>query len=156
MRYLITGGAGFIGSHLSEYFLTQGDEVAIVDDLSTGVWQNVEHLTDNPRFHPYVADAADQNVVEREVQKADFVYHLASSVGVKLIVTRPLDSIRRITRPTEVIADLCATYRKPILLTSTSETYGKTESIPFYEDMDVTLGPSSKKRWAYAFAKLLD
>lgn len=156
MKYLITGGAGFIGSHLTELFLSRGDEVSIVDDLSTGTWENVAHLADNPRFHAFVADAADQVLLEREIRNSDFVYHLASSVGVKLIVSRPVDSIRRIVRPTETVVDLCAKYRKPILLTSTSETYGKSESIPFREDMDVTLGPSCKNRWAYAIAKLLD
>ena len=156
MKYLITGGAGFIGSHLTEFFLKRGDEVSIVDDLSTGSWKNVAHLADNRNFHAYVADAADKVLLETEIRNSDFVYHLASSVGVKLIVSRPVDSIRRIVRPTETVVDLCAKYRKPILLTSTSETYGKSESIPFREDMDVTLGPSSKNRWAYAIAKLLD
>lgn len=156
MKFLITGGAGFIGSHLTEFFLKRGDEVSIVDDLSTGSWENVAALADNPRFHPFVADAADAALMEREIRDVDFVYHLASSVGVKLIVARPVDSIRRIVRPTETVVDLCAKYRKPILLTSTSETYGKSEATPFQEDMDVTLGPSSKNRWAYAIAKLLD
>ncbi|MGI6402232.1 MAG: GDP-mannose 4,6-dehydratase [Thermoguttaceae bacterium] len=156
MKFLITGGAGFIGSHLTELFLSRGDEVSIVDDLSTGSWDNVAHLAHNPKFHAYVSDASDETLMETEIRKADFVFHLASSVGVKLIVARPVDSIRRIIRPTETVVDLCAKYRKPILLTSTSETYGKAEKVPFREDMDVTLGPSSKNRWAYAIAKLLD
>lgn len=156
MHYLITGGAGFIGSHLTEYFLRRGDRVSIVDDLSTGVWQNVAHNDGNPNFRAYVADAADPVLMEREIREADFVFHLASSVGVKLIVSEPVQSIRRIVRPTETIVDLCAKYRKPVLLTSTSETYGKSEATPFREDMDVTLGPSCKNRWAYAIAKLLD
>ncbi len=156
MHYLITGGAGFIGSHLTEYFLRRGDRVSIVDDLSTGVWQNVAHHDGDPNFRAYVADAADATLMEREIREADFVFHLASSVGVKLIVSEPVESIRRIVRPTETIVDLCAKYRKPVLLTSTSETYGKSESTPFREDMDVTLGPSCKNRWAYAIAKLLD
>lgn len=156
MKYLITGGAGFIGSHLTEYFLKRGDEVSIVDDLSTGSWSNVAHFADAPGFHAYVADASDTELMEREIRGADVVYHLASSVGVKLIVSRPVESIRRIVRPTETAVDLCAKYRKPILLTSTSETYGKSETTPFREDMDVTLGPSCKNRWSYAIAKLLD
>jgi len=156
MNYLITGGAGFIGSHLSEYFLRRGDNVSIVDDLSTGTWENVAKLDDDPNFHAYVADAADEVLMEREIRDADFVFHLASSVGVKLIVSKPVESIRRIVRPTETVVDLCAKYRKPVLLTSTSETYGKSTATPFKEDMDVTLGPSCKNRWAYAIAKLLD
>jgi len=95
-------------------------------------------------------------LLEREIRDADFVFHLASSVGVKLIVSQPVESIRRIVRPTETVVDLCAKYRKPVLLTSTSETYGKSTATPFKEDMDVTLGPSCKNRWAYAIAKLLD
>lgn len=156
MNYLITGGAGFIGSHLTEYFLRRGDSVSIVDDLSTGVWQNVAQFDGDPNFRAYISDAADPVLMEREIRNADFVFHLASSVGVKLIVSEPVESIRRIVRPTETIVDLCAKYRKPVLLTSTSETYGKSESTPFREDMDVTLGPSCKNRWAYAIAKLLD
>ena len=156
MNYLITGGAGFIGSHLTEFFLRRGDKVSIVDDLSTGRWQNVSQLDGNPNFRAYIADAADSALMEREIREADFVFHLASSVGVKLIVSQPVESIRRIVRPTETIVDLCAKYRKPVLLTSTSETYGKSENTPFREDMDVTLGPSCKNRWAYAIAKLLD
>ena len=135
MKYLITGGAGFIGSHLAEYFLSRGDEVSIVDDLSTGSWSNVSHFADAANFHAYVADASDAELMEREIRAADVVYHLASSVGVKLIVSRPVESIRRIVRPTETAVDLCAKYRKPILLTSTSETYGKSESTPFREDI---------------------
>ncbi|MDO5310149.1 MAG: GDP-mannose 4,6-dehydratase [Planctomycetia bacterium] len=156
MNYLITGGAGFIGSHLTEFFLQRGDNVSIVDDLSTGAWQNVARLDGRPNFHAYIADAADEKLMENEIRNADFVFHLASSVGVKLIVSRPVESIRKIVRPTETVVDLCAKYRKPVLLTSTSETYGKSESVPFREDMDVTLGPSCKNRWAYAIAKLLD
>ncbi|MCF0234372.1 MAG: NAD-dependent epimerase/dehydratase family protein, partial [Thermoguttaceae bacterium] len=98
----------------------------------------------------------DAVLMEREIRDADFVFHLASSVGVKLIVSQPVESIRRIVRPTETVVDLCAKYRKPILLTSTSETYGKSDCVPFSEDMDVTLGPSCKNRWAYAIGKLLD
>lgn len=156
MNYLITGGAGFIGSHLAEHFLNRGDKVSIVDDLSTGTWQNVASLDDNPNFRAYISDAADAVLMEREIRGADCVFHLASSVGVKLIVSQPVESIRRIVRPTETIVDLCAKYRKPVLLTSTSETYGKSEAVPFREDMDVILGPSCKNRWAYAIAKLLD
>ena len=156
MNYLITGGAGFIGSHLAEFLLRRGDKASIVDDLSTGMWENVARLDGDPKFHAYISDAADPVLMEREIRNADFVFHLASSVGVKLIVSQPVESIRRIVRPTETIVDLCAKYRKPILLTSTSETYGKSEKTPFREEMDVTLGPSCKNRWAYAIAKLLD
>ena len=156
MKYLITGGAGFIGSHLSERFINQGDEVSIVDDLSTGAWDNVAKISESPKFHAYIADAADKDLMEREIRAADVVFHLASSVGVKLIVSRPVESIRRIIQPTETVVDLCAKYRKPVLFASTSETYGKSSDAPFREEMDVTLGPSYKNRWAYAVAKLLD
>ena len=156
MKFLITGGAGFIGSHLTEFLLNRGDDVAIVDDLSTGDWKNVAHLAERSNFRAIVADAAEQELMDREIRAADVVCHLASSVGVKLIVTQPVASIRRIIRPTETVVDLCAKYRKPVLLASTSETYGKSDSTPFREDMDVTLGPSCKNRWAYAVAKLLD
>ena len=156
MKYLITGGAGFIGSHLSERFINQGHEVSIVDDLSTGTWDNVAKISELPKFHAYISDAADKDLMEREIRAADVVFHLASSVGVKLIVSRPVESIRRIILPTETVVDLCAKYRKPVLFASTSETYGKSIDAPFREDMDVTLGPSYKNRWAYAVAKLLD
>ncbi len=156
MNYLITGGAGFVGSHLTEYFLNRGDSVSIVDDLSTGAWENVAAFEGRSNFRAYVADAADPVLLEGLIREADFVFHLASSVGVKLIVSQPVDAIRRIIRPTENVVDLCAKYRRPVLLTSTSETYGKSSEAPFREDMDVVLGPSCKNRWAYAVAKLVD
>jgi len=156
MNYLITGGAGFVGSHLTEYFLNRGDSVSIVDDLSTGAWANVAPFEGRPNFRAYVADAADPVLLEGLIREADFVFHLASSVGVQLIVSQPVDAIRRIIRPTENVVDLCAKYRRPVLLTSTSETYGKSDDAPFREEMDVVLGPSCKNRWAYAVAKLVD
>ncbi len=155
-RYLITGGAGFIGSHLSSRLLDEGAQVTVIDDLSTGRWRNIAPLEANPRFRSIIADAGDAGLIEKEVPCHDFVFHLASAVGVKLVVEKPVDTVRRIVRPTERIVDACARYRKPILLTSTSEVYGISEKIPFLETDSVVIGPTNKPRWAYATAKMLD
>ena len=155
-RYFITGGAGFIGSHLVERLLAEGHFVTVVDDLSTGRWQNIAELNEKEKFRAIVASAGDAQLVEREVQSADFVFHLASAVGVKLIVDEPVETVRRIVRPTELITDACSKYRVPLLLTSTSEVYGKSDKIPFCEEADVVIGPTSKRRWVYAVAKMLD
>lgn len=155
-RYLITGGAGFIGSHLVERLLAEGRAVTVVDDLSTGSWNNIAAASGHERFRAVIASADDAALIEREIQSADFVFHLASAVGVKLIVDEPVETVRRIIRPTERITDACSKYRVPILLTSTSEVYGKSDEIPFCEEKDVVIGPTSKRRWAYAVAKMLD
>lgn len=156
MNYLITGGAGFIGAHLCRRLLNENAKITIIDDLSTGRWDNIASLSSNPNLRVIVASADDSVLIEREMPQHDFVFHLASAVGVRLIVDRPVESIQRIIRPTEVIVDACARYRKPILLTSTSEVYGRSEKVPFCEDADVVMGPSCKRRWAYATAKALD
>lgn len=155
-RYLVTGGAGFIGSHLSERLLAEGNEVTIIDDLSTGSWRNIVSPARNPKFRAIIADVDDSALLETEVPRTDFVFHLASAVGVRLVVEKPVETVRRIIRPTERIVDACSKYRKPILLTSTSEVYGKSERIPFREEDCVVLGPTVKSRWAYATAKMLD
>ncbi|MDO5554902.1 MAG: GDP-mannose 4,6-dehydratase [Planctomycetia bacterium] len=155
-NYLITGGAGFIGSHLTEAILAQGHSVTVVDDLSTGRWSNIGHLEGNPHFRVLVASCDDVSLMREEISRCDFVFHLASAVGVKLIIDRPIETIQRIVRGTDVVIDECSKYRRPILLTSTSEVYGKSEQIPFREEDDVVMGPSSKRRWAYACAKVLD
>ncbi|MDO4586900.1 MAG: GDP-mannose 4,6-dehydratase [Planctomycetia bacterium] len=156
MNYLITGGAGFIGAHLCRRLLNENAKITIIDDLSTGRWDNIASLSSNPNLRVIIASADDSVLIEREMAQHDFVFHLASAVGVRLIVDRPVESIQRIIRPTEVIVDACARYRKPILLTSTSEVYGRSEKVPFCEDADVVMGPSCKRRWAYATAKALD
>lgn len=156
LRYLVTGGAGFIGSHLARRLLTDGYSVTIIDDLSTGRWSNIAGIANQENFRAIIASAGDTALIDQEVQTADFVFHLASAVGVKLIVDEPVETVRRIVRPTEIITDACSKYRKPILLTSTSEVYGKSARIPFREEEDVVIGPTSKRRWAYAVAKMLD
>jgi len=155
-NYLVTGGAGFIGSHLTEALLKMGNRVTVIDDLSTGRWENMATLESNPDFRAVVASVDDSKLLEKEVPKHDFVYHLASAVGVKLIIDRPVETVQRIVRTTDALLDVAARYRRPLLLTSTSEVYGKSDAIPFHEDSDVVMGPTSKRRWAYAGAKMLD
>lgn len=153
---LVTGGAGFIGSHLGMALLDMGCHVTILDDLSTGRWENIASLEQNPRFRALVASADDAALVRDEVAKHDFVYHLASAVGVRLIMERPVATVQTIIRTTDVLLEACSRYRRPVLLTSTSEVYGKSKDVPFREDADVVMGPTSKRRWAYACAKALD
>jgi UDP-glucose 4-epimerase len=155
-RLLITGGAGFVGSHLVEELLGKGSWVTVIDDLSTGRWENVDHLKGNPRFKLLVASASEVDLLEREVPRHNFVYHLASSVGVKLIIDRPVQTVQNIYQTTEAVLGVCSKYRRPVLITSTSEVYGKSDQIPFKEDADVVMGATSKRRWAYACAKALD
>ncbi len=155
-NFLLTGGAGFIGSHLAEAILAAGDRVTVVDDLSTGRWENIAPLEGNPNFRAIIASADDRALIEQEVPRHDFVYHLASAVGVKLIIDRPVETVQRIVRTTDTLLDVAARYRKPLLLTSTSEVYGKSDVVPFREESDVVMGPTSKRRWAYAGAKMLD
>ena len=156
LRYLITGGAGFIGSHLSARLLDEGHRVTVIDDLSTGAWRNIAPLEGNPNFRAVIADMNDPDLLESEVAPVDFVFHLASAVGVRLVVERPVETIRRIVEPTEQLTDVCTKYRRPILLTSTSEVYGISERIPFREEDPVVIGATVKPRWAYASAKMLD
>lgn len=153
---LITGGAGFIGSHLAEALLETGARVTIIDDLSTGRWSNVEHLKGNPKVRVIVASADERKVVEKEVARHDLVYHLASAVGVKLIIDQPVRTVETIFRATDVVLKACSRYRRPMVLTSTSEVYGKSTAIPFEESADVVMGATEKRRWAYACAKALD
>jgi len=155
-HYLITGGAGFIGSHLAERLLEQGQSVTVIDDLSTGCWENIAHLESQPGFRGLIASVDDERLLQEEVPRAHYVYHLASAVGVKLVIEKPVEIIQRIVRGTDLVMDQCAKYRRPVLLTSTSEVYGKSEKVPFLEEDDITFGASSKRRWAYAAAKLLD
>ncbi|MDR1492672.1 MAG: GDP-mannose 4,6-dehydratase [Planctomycetaceae bacterium] len=155
-HFLITGGAGFIGSHLVDSLLEQGSHVTVIDDLSTGRWENIARHESNPNFKILIASVEEERLMQEEIPRAHFVYHLASAVGVKLIIEKPVEIIQRIVRTTDFVVELCAKYRRPMLLTSTSEVYGKSERTPFREEDDVTLGASCKRRWAYAAAKLLD
>lgn len=153
---LITGGAGFVGSHLTERLLRDGHRVTIIDDLSTGRWKNIDHLRTNPDVRVLIASAAERELVRTEVAQHDYVYHLASAVGVKRIIERPVATVRTIFETTDIVLDACSRFRRPMLLTSTSEVYGKSEEIPFKEEADVVMGATSKRRWAYACAKALD
>lgn len=156
MRILITGGAGFIGSHLAEACMARDAAVTIIDDLSTGSSTNVKRLQNLKRFRMLVASAADRALLDREVARHDFIYHLASSVGVKLIIEHPVATVQNIFDSTDAILQACSKYRRPILVTSTSEVYGRSEQVPFREDADVVMGATAKRRWAYACAKALD
>ncbi len=156
MHYLVTGGSGFIGSHLAEALLGDGHEITVLDDLSTGKISNVQHLESNPRFHLLIGSVTNQEMVHESVKKCDAVFHLASAVGVRLIMERPVETIDTIVTGTKVVLEQANRYRKPFLLTSTSEVYGKSTSIPFTEDGDRLSGPTTKQRWAYACAKALD
>ena len=156
MRYLITGGAGFIGSHLSDELLRRGHEVFIVDDLSTGSIENVKHLKGNPRFHYLIDSAANVPVLAEMVDTCDRIFHLAAAVGVKLIVESPVRTIETNVHLTEVMLTLANKKKRPILVASTSEVYGKSADFPFREDGDLVLGATNKGRWSYACSKAID
>src|SRR5687767_3132602 len=156
MRVLITGGAGFIGSHLAEALLERGDEVFILDNLSTGSIDNIVHLKDHPKFHYTVDSVTNEPLVAELVDRCDVVVHLAAAVGVKLIVESPVHTIETNVHGTEVVLKLANKKKKLVLIASTSEVYGKSAIVPFTEDADLVLGPSSKHRWAYACSKLID
>lgn len=156
MKALITGGAGFIGSHLSETLLQQGWFVQIIDDLSTGSIKNITHLKENPRFS-YVLDSVfNKSVMMELVDEADVIFHLAAAVGVRLIVEKPVQTIETNIKATEIVLELASLKRKPVLLTSTSEVYGKLDKSKFNEDDDLVLGPTSRARWCYAASKIVD
>ncbi|MBP1633884.1 MAG: arnA [Acidobacteria bacterium] len=156
MRALITGGAGFIGSHLSELLLGDGHEVFVLDNLSTGSIENIVHLKSHPRFH-YTIDSVDNEPVLAElVDQGDVVFHLAAAVGVKLIVEQPVHTIETNVRGTEVVLKHANKKKKLVLIASTSEVYGKNSAVPFSEDADLVLGPTPKHRWAYACSKAID
>ncbi len=156
MRALITGGAGFIGSHLAERLIARGDEVAVLDDLSTGSLENVRGLLDEPRFSFTEGSAIDERAMAPLVAWADTVFHLAAAVGVKLVVKHPLHTIQTNVHGTETVLRHAALDRKRCIVVSTSEVYGKTTVVPFREDADLVMGPPSKTRWGYAASKLLD
>lgn len=156
MRYLITGGAGFIGSHLADRLLADGHEVWVIDDLSTGSIYNIEHLKNHARYHYVIDTIMNTSLTSELVDRVDIVAHLAAAVGVKLIVESPVRTIETNVRGTEVVLHCAAKKRKRVFVASTSEVYGKTDKIPFSEDADLVLGPTTKGRWSYACSKALD
>jgi UDP-glucose 4-epimerase len=156
MRVLITGGAGFIGSHLSEALLERGDEVFILDNLSTGSIDNVVHLKGNPRFHYTIDTVTNEPVLAELIDRCDIVMHLAAAVGVKLIVEQPVHTIETNVHGTEVVLKHANKKKKLVLIASTSEVYGKSTDVPFREDADLVLGATVKHRWAYACSKMID
>jgi UDP-glucose 4-epimerase len=156
MRVLITGGAGFIGSHLSDALLERGDEVFVLDDLSTGSIDNIAHLKNHPRFHYTIDTVTNEPVLAEHIDRADVVVHLAAAVGVKLIVEQPVHTIETNVHGTEVVLKHANKKKKLVLIASTSEVYGKSANVPFHEDADLVLGPTLKHRWAYACSKLID
>jgi UDP-glucose 4-epimerase len=156
MRVLITGGAGFIGSHLSDVLLERGDEVFIIDDLSTGSIDNIVHLKGHPRFHYTIDTVTNEPVLAELIDRCDIVVHLAAAVGVKLIVEQPVHTIETNVHGTEVVLKLASKKKKLVLIASTSEVYGKSTEVPFKEDADLVLGGTTKHRWAYACSKMID
>lgn len=156
MRALITGGAGFIGSHLAEALLDQGTSVTAIDDLSTGCMENIARLKGRPGFS-YVIDSIHNRTLMAElIDDADVVFHLAAAVGVRLIIESPVQTIETNVKGTELVLEIAAKKRKRVIVASTSEVYGKANVIPFAEDHDLVLGPTTKSRWSYACSKAID
>ena len=155
-QVLITGGAGFIGSHLAEALLERGHRVTIIDDLSTGRFDNIAHLADHPRFHFAIESITNEVVMDRLVSECSLIFHLAAAVGVQLIVESPVHTIETNIMGTEAVLKAALRYRAKVLIASTSEVYGKGNAIPFREDDDVVLGPTSRSRWSYAASKMVD
>jgi UDP-glucose 4-epimerase len=156
MRHLITGGAGFIGSHLAEHLLRRGDRVVALDDLSTGSHQNIDHLPATGRFTFVQGSVLDWPLVDELVAAADDVYHLAAAVGVRLIIERRVQSLVTNTLGTEHVLRAAEKHRKPVLITSSSEVYGTSDAIPFREDAGVALGSTMRPRWGYGCTKAFD
>lgn len=156
MKILVTGGCGFIGSHLCELLLSRGHEVTALDDLSTGRIENVAHLEANPAFSIVIDSVLNKDIVESLVRTHEAVYHLASAVGVKLVVDEPVKTIETIAGGTTVVLAACRRFRRRVLVASTSEVYGKGIKVPFCEDDDTVLGATCIRRWAYSNAKAMD
>lgn len=156
MKYLITGGAGFIGSHIAEELLKRGEEVIVLDDLSTGSMENVKPFIKNSNFNLFIDSVLNSSITDELVKKSDFVFHLASVVGVKRVMENPIDSLVINISGTHNVLKSCVRHNKKLLITSTSEVYGKNKNVPFNEDADIVIGSTKKKRWSYACSKAID
>ena len=156
VRALITGGAGFIGSHLAEALLVSGHGVLVIDNLSTGSMDNIAHLKGRPGFEYYIDTVENEGLLAELIDRADVVFHFAAAVGVKLIVEQPVHTIETNVHGTEVVLKHAVKKKKLVVVASTSEVYGKSTDVPFREDSDLVLGPTPKHRWAYACSKALD
>jgi len=156
LRVLITGGAGFIGSHLTDAYLKRGDQVFIIDDLSTGSFENIRHLKDHPLFHYTIESVHNHPVTAELVDQSDVIFHLAAAVGVKLIVESPVRTIETNVRGTEGILSIANKKKKKLLVASTSEVYGLSTQVPFSEDGNLVMGATTKGRWSYACSKAID
>jgi UDP-glucose 4-epimerase len=156
LRFLITGGAGFIGSHLAERLLQRGDTVVLLDNLSTGSMENIRHLKSSERMSYHLDNMENRQLLAELVDDADVIIHLAAAVGVKLIVESPVRTIETNVNGTQMVLEAACKKRKLVLTASTSEVYGKNTNVPFHEDADLVLGPTTKGRWSYAASKALD
>ncbi|MBY0586543.1 GDP-mannose 4,6-dehydratase [bacterium] len=156
VQHLITGGAGFIGSHLARLLVERGENVVVLDNLSTGRFENIRPLVGRPNFTYLIADLADEAITNRAIEQADTIFHLAAAVGVQLIVDDPVRTIETNIEGAARVLRLAARWGKRVLVTSTSEVYGKGVAVPFREDDDVLYGPTSRSRWSYAFSKAVD
>lgn len=156
MKNLITGGAGFIGSHLAEYLLRKGQEVIVLDDLSTGSFENIRHLVGRVGFKHYISKVEEKELLEHIIEPSDRIFHLAAAVGVQLIIDDPVQTIETNINATQAVLELAVKYGKKILITSTSEVYGKANTLPFCENGDVVYGPTTRARWSYAVSKAVD
>jgi UDP-glucose 4-epimerase len=156
LRVLITGGAGFIGSHLADAYIKRGDHVYVIDDLSTGKIENIQHLKGHSHFHYTIESVHNQPVTAELVDQCDVIFHLAAAVGVKLIVESPVRTIETNVRGTEVVLSLANKKKKKVLVASTSEVYGLSSDVPFREDGNLVMGATTKGRWSYACSKAID
>jgi UDP-glucose 4-epimerase len=156
MKVLITGGAGFIGSHLTEALLTRGDEVYAIDNLSTGSIENIEPFKVSGRYHYKIESVMNEPVLAELIDRVDVIYHLAAAVGVRLIVESPVNTIETNVHGTEMVLKLANKKKKKVLIASTSEVYGKNNVVPFREDADLVMGATTKGRWSYACSKAID
>ncbi len=156
MKALITGGAGFIGSHLTEALLRRGDHVTVLDDLSTGRYENLAHLDGRPELQVVIGTVLNETLVDKFTERCDVVFHLAAAVGVELIIKKPLESLMTNIRGSEIILEMAHRYRKKVLVASTSEIYGKNTTGPLREDTDRVLGSALKTRWSYSTSKAVD
>jgi len=156
MISLITGGAGFIGGHLAEYLLDRGEEVIVLDDLSTGSFDNIAHLVGRKGFTYYIGKVEDKVLLDRALGASDRIYHLAAAVGVRLIIEDPVRTIETNINAAQAVLEQAVRYGKPVLVTSSSEVYGKSAALPFSEVDDVVYGPTNRARWSYAYSKAID